>query len=335
MDQGPLGLRRREFLRRSGLTLVTVGASPALFAACGGSDKNASTADAGAASTAAAPATSTATTGPKPGIQGDGKVGGTMDFLSWEGYDLPDPMKEWKTTNNVELKPTYIATHDDIQAKLIAAKGKGGYDIITYYQGYKPLYRELELLEPLDPDQVPNMKNLYPYFQGDQGNFWIEPDGTRTGVPWDYGAIGITWDDAVLPGGLKSWSDLLDPKFKGKVGAVDDPQGNLALVCHILGKQPDKLPKELAGHPADQGLPDRDVGADDGRLGVVRRYDPEAGLRRHRRVLDGLGRDEHVRRRQGHEDGRRRCCRRRARTGSPTRGRSRPAPTTSRRSTRG
>src|SRR5258706_349834 len=83
-----------------------------------------------------------------------------------------------------DLKATYIATHDDIQAKLIAAKGKGGYDIITYYQGYKPLYRELNLLSPLDPAQVPNMKNLYPYFQGDQGNFWVEPDGTRTGVPW-------------------------------------------------------------------------------------------------------------------------------------------------------
>ncbi len=244
MDQGPLGLRRREFLRRSGLTLVTIGATPALFAACGGSDDSATTGDAGGATTAAPPATSTAAAGPKPGIQGDGKVGGNMDFLSWEGYDLPDPMKDWKTTNNVELKPTYIATHDDIQAKLIAADGQGGYDIITYYQGYKPLYRELGLLEPLDPEQVPNMKNLYPYFQGDQGNFWVEPDGTRTGVPWDYGAIGITWDDAVLPGGLKSWSDLLDPKFKGKVGAVDDPQGNLALVCHILGKQPDKLAKD-------------------------------------------------------------------------------------------
>jgi spermidine/putrescine-binding protein len=231
-------MSRREWLRRSGMTVVTLGASPALFAACGGSSSSSSS----ASSTAAAAGSSTAA-GPTPGIQGNGTVGGTIDFLSWEGYDLPDPMKDWKTTNHVDLKPTYIATHDDIQAKLIAADGKGGYDLITYYQGYKPLYRELKLLSPLDPEQVPNMKNLYPYFQGDQGNFWVEPDGTRTGVPWDYGAIGITWDDAVLPGGVKSWHDLLDPKFKGKVGAVDDPQGNLALVCHILGKKPDQIPK--------------------------------------------------------------------------------------------
>ena len=73
-----------------------------------------------------------------------------------------------------------------------ADKGGGGWDVITYYQGYKPLYRELKILSPLDSEQVPNLKNLYPYFQGDQGSFWVEPDGTRTGVPWDYGAIGIT-----------------------------------------------------------------------------------------------------------------------------------------------
>ncbi len=225
------------------MTLVTLGASPALLAACGGDDAGTTTVDAGAGSSAAA-ATDAATTAAAPvGIQGDGKVGGTIDFLSWEGYDLPDPMKDWKTTNTVDLKATYIGTHDDIQAKLIAAKGGGGYDLITYYQGYKPLYRELGLLEPLDPEQVPNLKNLYPYFQGDEGNFWVEPDGTRTGVPWDYGAIGITYDDAVLPGGLTSWYDLLDPKFKGKVGAVDDPQGNLALCCHLLGKTPDNLAK--------------------------------------------------------------------------------------------
>lgn len=263
MSQGPLGLSRRELLRRSGITVVALGASPALLAACGGSD-SASTGSSGGGASSAAPAaatsastggaTSAAAAAAAAGVQGDGKVGGTIDFLSWEGYDLPDPMADWKSTNGVDLKATYIGTHDDIQAKLIAAKGKGGYDLITYYQGYKPLYRELELLQPLDAEQIPNLKNLYPYFQGDQGSFWIEPDGTRTGVPWNYGAIGITWDDAVLPGGLTSWYDLLDPKFKGKIGAVDDPQGNLALCCHILGKQPDKLEKGSADVDAVKDL---------------------------------------------------------------------------------
>ena len=265
--RGPHRLSRRDILRRGGLGLAAIGVAPALLAACGGDDDG-DTTSAAAEGTTSAPATSapatsaaatsaaessaaessaaatTAATGGATPIAENGTVGGTIDFISWEGYDVPDVMKAWKEENGVELKATYISTHDDIQAKLIADKGEGGWDLTAYYQGYKPLYRELGILAPLDPEQVPNMANVYDFFKGDNGNFWVEPDGTRTGFPWNYGAIGITWDDAVLPGGVTSWYDLLDEKFKGQVGAVDDPAGNLALISHILGYRPDELPKD-------------------------------------------------------------------------------------------
>jgi spermidine/putrescine transport system substrate-binding protein len=261
-DRRARGLSRREILRRGGAVLVAIGASPALLSACGGDDdEEATTTTAAAGDTgASAPGTTSGpaaeasgTTGAATSASGgggatpiaeNGTVGGTIDFISWEGYDVPDVMAAWKEENGVELKSTYISTHDDIQAKLIAAKGEGGWDLTAYYQGYKPLYRELDILAPLDPEQVPNLANVYELFQGDYGNFWVEPDGTRTGVPWNYGAIGITWDDSQLSGGLTSWYDLLDPKFKGKVAAVDDPAGNLALISHIHGFLPDQLPKD-------------------------------------------------------------------------------------------
>ena len=92
-----------------------------------------------------------------------------------------------RPTNDVTVKATYIANHDEIQAKLKASGGAGGYDIITYYQGYKPLYQELDIIEPLDEQKLPNLKNLFPYFASEEGNFWIDPDGTRTGDSVDLG----------------------------------------------------------------------------------------------------------------------------------------------------
>src|SRR3954466_14361507 len=94
-------LTRRDLLKRGGVVVVALGASPAL---------------AGFGNTAR-------------------KVGGTIDFLSWEGYDVPGPMAAWKKAHHVHLKATYISNHDEIQAKIKA--GGGGYDLITYYQGYK------------------------------------------------------------------------------------------------------------------------------------------------------------------------------------------------------
>jgi len=204
---------RVELLRRSGLVVLTVGAAPTLLAACGGGDE------------AAAP-----------------EASGTIDYLSWEGYDIPDPMTDWKTANAVDVQSTYIGNHDEIQAKIKA--GGGSYDLITYYQGYKPLYSELGILTTIDTDKIPNIENLFPVFkEADSRNLWIDEDGNWTGVPWTWGSIGITWDDAELPGGLDSWYDLLDPKFKGKVGVINDPLGAFTLTAHILGKDPSALPK--------------------------------------------------------------------------------------------
>jgi spermidine/putrescine transport system substrate-binding protein len=211
-------LSRLTLLRRGGAAALGVGLMPTLLAACGGGDDEGGGGEAPEAS-------------------------GTIDYLSWTGYDVPDPMKAWKQANQVRVKPTYIGNHDDIQAKIKA--GGGSYDLITYYQGYKDLYTELDILSVIDTDKIPNIEGLFTVFkEADARNLWIEEDDDWTGVPWTWGSIGITWDDARLPGGLSSWDDLLDPKFKGKVAMVNDPLGAFTLTCHILGKDPAALPKD-------------------------------------------------------------------------------------------
>ncbi len=199
-----------------------VGAGPTLLSACGGDDEE-EAADTQAGGPAKAP-----------------KASGRVDFLSWEGYDIPDPLKPWKKKNDVTVKSTYIADHDEIQAKLKASGASGGYDIITYYQGYKPLYSQLQILEPLDEEKIPNLSGLLPYFAGDEGNFWVDEDGTRTGVPFTWGSFGITYDSEATSE-LPSWYDLLDPKLKGKVGMVDDFVGNWTLGARINGLKVDEL----------------------------------------------------------------------------------------------
>jgi spermidine/putrescine transport system substrate-binding protein len=217
---------RRQFLRRAGFVTLAAGAGPTLLAACGSDDEEGTqdTGDGG---------------GPAKAPQASGRV----DFLSWEGYDIPDPLKAWKKEGDVTVKATYIANHDEIQAKLKASGGAGGYDIITYYQGYKPLYQELDIIEPLDEQKLPNLKNLFPYFASKEGNFWIDPDGTRTGVPWTWGSIGITWDTRRVKKTPTSWYDLLEPEFKGRVTLPDDPVGSYTLASHVLGFDPSQVKK--------------------------------------------------------------------------------------------
>jgi spermidine/putrescine transport system substrate-binding protein len=213
---------RRELLRRSGLVLLSTAAVPGLLAACGGDDDDASSGGGGGSDTGTAVDTGA--------VELD--VGGQIDFLSWEGYDLPDIMTGWLDENGVTLNPSYPGNHDEITAKLAA--GSGGFDIFTYYQGYKDLYRELGFFEPIDEAKVPNLSGLMPFFASDVGNYWVESDGTRTGVPWTFSINSLNYDSSQVDE-PSSYNDILEPEFKDRVVVVDDPLGGYTIGALILG----------------------------------------------------------------------------------------------------
>ncbi len=156
-------LSRREMLRRMGLGVVTIGAAPAILAACGGEEEAAAPPPAEPAEPAAPPPAEPAPPPAEPAPPAEPPpatappASGPLDYLSWEGYDVPvEAMEAWKAENGVEIRASYIGNHDDIQGK-IASGGAEGADLITYYQGYKPLYRELGILSPIDESKMPNL----------------------------------------------------------------------------------------------------------------------------------------------------------------------------------
>ncbi|MGH3740776.1 MAG: ABC transporter substrate-binding protein [Micromonosporaceae bacterium] len=200
------GQHRRQFLRRAGGLVVAAGMAPSLLGAC------------------------TASTRP----QGRSGVGGAIDFLSWEGYDLPKETKAWRTAHDVKFNSTYISSHDDIQAKLKSG-AKVAYDITSYYQGFYDLYRQLDILGPIDESKIPNLKLLDPYFRDSPvaKQFWTV-DGKRWGVPFTWGTTTCDYrPDKTEP--PESWLDLLKSKYKGKVGWSGDATGAYTLAGCILG----------------------------------------------------------------------------------------------------
>jgi spermidine/putrescine-binding protein len=162
-----------------------------------------------------------------------GAVGGNLDFLSWEGYDLPDIMTSWLGTNAVTLVPTYPSNHDEIQAKLLGGGG-GGIDIYTYYQGYKDFYTQLEIMTPIDESRIPNLSGVFDFFKSDVGNYWINSAGQRTGVPWTWSINALTYDSARVAEPT-SYHELLDPKNSGRITVADDPLGAFTIGALIFG----------------------------------------------------------------------------------------------------
>jgi spermidine/putrescine-binding protein len=163
-------------------------------------------------------------------------VAGTINFFSWQGYDLPIPaMKAWRKRNHVTLHSSYVSTHADIQAKFTTGGGKGLYNLSTYDCGYGPDYTKLGITSPLDLSKIPNFKHVYPLFRS--GSFWTRFwhfKGQTWGIPWTWGIEGITYN-AAKGKALKSYRQLLEPEFKGKLSIVDDPEAAVWIGAHILG----------------------------------------------------------------------------------------------------
>ncbi len=169
---------------------------------------------------------------------------GTINFLSWEGYDLQPPMKAWRKANGVKLNTTFINTQEDVLSKL---RSGGSADVSTYFTTFYDRMRELDLLTPLDPKRIPNFKpnlmaqGLYrqPYWF-DEGKLWGVPLEMQS-LPCNYRA-----DKMAAP---KSWADLLDPKLKGRVTLIDDWTQAIPIAAKVVGlghKIPNFTKPELA-----------------------------------------------------------------------------------------
>jgi spermidine/putrescine-binding protein len=166
-----------------------------------------------------------------------------LDYLGWQGYDLPEVMKPWYTENDVTLKATFIAALDDIPAKL-AAGGGAGYDLLSYTTAITDRWlAQGGILAPIDVNKIPNLENLLPEFAEPLPGIWSDDDGNRVAVPLDFGSIAILYDDSKTSE-PSAWTDLLDPKFADRLAMIDEPNANLQLACVVLGKDPAQLPKE-------------------------------------------------------------------------------------------
>lgn len=218
-------MTRRQLLGRGGALLLAAGFGPAVLSACGVT--------------------------PEEVGQGQGKatggIGGPVDFLSWEGYDMADSktMSKWRQENGVEVRPTYIGVHDDIQAKLKSGSTTS-YDLISYFQGYVEQYGpdNLDILTTLDDGKIGNIDQLFPIFKegATSEQFW-KVDGKRYGVPifWSATTLDYRTDLKDAP---TSWRDLLEPEFKGKVGWVPDANAAYNIGGLMLGLTPPRYTRE-------------------------------------------------------------------------------------------
>ena len=119
----------------------------------------------------------------------------------------------------------------------------------------------LGYLEELDHSLLPN-------FAANAGQVYKDPSydpGNAHSVPWQSGITGIGYNPNLTGRKIKSFEDLFDPAFEGKVGMFKEMRDTMNLTLLGLGIDPQQATTDDAAIAQEKLLEQRDKG-------IVRNY---------------------------------------------------------------
>jgi spermidine/putrescine transport system substrate-binding protein len=165
---------------------------------------------------------------PAPGGGGSPSAGGEIEdrlnFFHWAAYDDPEVFKDFEKEFGAKTKIDIYASNEEAIAKLVAAGGTSGYDIVVPTGVYIPQMVQNGLLEELNLDLIPNFENVDEIYR-DQP--W-DP-GNKHSVCKDWGSTGWIYDKTLVSSEINTWNDFLavaTGEASGKTSVLDTP-GNL------------------------------------------------------------------------------------------------------------
>jgi len=162
--------------------------------------------------------------GPRPATR-------EVNVYCWSDYIAPDTIAGFERETGIRVNYETFESQEEMLAKVLA--GGSRWDVV--FPGNTlvgPLVRR-GLLEPLDPQRLPNRRHLEDRF--------LDPPwdrGNRYTIPYMWGVSGFVYNARKVAKTLSRWADLWDPALKGKLTMLDDP-------AEVLGACLKKLSRSL------------------------------------------------------------------------------------------
>lgn len=162
-------------------------------------------------------------------LTGCGSEKETLHIYSWADNFDPEVLKDFEKEFNVKVTYDNYANNEDLLAKIRA--GGGGYDLIQPSDYMVKTMISLGLLEPLDMNNIPNFANLSDTFKDPE----FDP-GNKYSIVYTSGVTGIAYNKKYVKEEIKSWKDLWNPVYKGKVLLLDDNREMIGMALKKQGK---------------------------------------------------------------------------------------------------
>lgn len=150
-----------------------------------------------------------------------GELENALSIYTWGDYDDPGVLENFTTELGPRITLDSYGSNEEMIAKLVAAKGTSGYDIIIPTGVFIPQLIENGLLYKLNRDLIPNIEHVDEAYLG---RVW-DP-GNEYSICKAWGTTGFVYDKTVIQRELKTWDDFFDAaknEASGKTSVLDDP----------------------------------------------------------------------------------------------------------------
>jgi spermidine/putrescine transport system substrate-binding protein len=156
----------------------------------------------------------------------------TPILFQWQDYVVAPFLADYQATYGNEPKTSIFQDEDEAFAKL-----RAGYrpDVMGPCAYEFPRWRDAGLIQPIDTGKLKNWSKIAPVLRSlpdiDAGN------GQVWFVPHYWGNTSVTFRTDLAPEyvGRESWDILFDPKYKGRVAALEGVDDAVPFIAHMVG----------------------------------------------------------------------------------------------------
>jgi spermidine/putrescine transport system substrate-binding protein len=174
--------------------------------------------------------------GDEDGDGAAGTIGGTLTLLSWAGYESEEAAAPFTRKYGVKVTATAM---DDTEQILTKTKSGSRFDMASPNTGYVPAFTAAGILQPVDWSRIPNTRNYLPAIVEQSAS--VKVDGEYYFAPYIWGVDELVYDASASPTPPRSWEDIFDGRFEGKLVFQDTAPNNIIIWAKVLGFDPLKL----------------------------------------------------------------------------------------------
>jgi spermidine/putrescine transport system substrate-binding protein len=153
---------------------------------------------------------------------GGGGSSNGLNIYTWGEYDAPEVLTEFSDSEGPQITLDSYSSNEEMIARLVAANGTSGFDIIVPTGVFIPQLIEQGLVQELNLDLIPNLANLDPAFAAQD---WDPENAYSICKCW--GTTGFVFDSTVITRDLQTWEDFIDAaqnEASGRTSLLDAPE---------------------------------------------------------------------------------------------------------------